>query len=650
MRLDLDTLEIVCTFVEDPQTLVSCSLTCHAFREIATKRLLAVRAVDLCDERSIRAFHTFLFASTAARSPYVRIINLLVENVDARSRMAVAQLVVDILKHAPFLERLSIPFGEQTFMCLRHLDIHKAIGKLTRLQDLSIPLWSGYTEQILLTIRSPLKIIRVSLEAIWTSDRTEWITPDRLHEVVGAFSQTLESLSITQRPIKLDPDSKGLPYPAVDSVEFSGTAGPPWVDVLVHMFPSLGLTLNLGEGDYMLVDEDAEQQRIRLANKEHQARGARWERLGTVVGDTLTLYMLGLTCPIGRLMVDSSSAHLKDRLVEVLRDSPPTHLKLTIMLSHGVGAFEDTFPVEVVPRLTHLVLFVIYDNLDEDERTDRFTVSAMQWAAFLELVICAIRHLRLTHLRLVIYYNVDLTGENTVGYSKGFVRSLREHKSSSIAAALMEAVPTLRYVFLTFGGHYEVRASQKDNWVDEDRAAIEMRGQWMKSSGWASVGGEGAEDGSRALAGAQPLRVLEDEVAEKMIEDEGLLVSRQDESMMEMPYEWIPEETADWEPSHPNVNQHRTYPFSQSPSPPIMTGSIIVYNATSEPCHVFVSKYSRQSAHDDWYVLQPGQRDSWERDGWEFVGFKNADDTDRSGVYVRVNTTVTFNGLHNLST
>lgn len=51
----------------------------------------------------------------------------------------------------------------------------------------------------------------------------------------------------------------------------------------------------------------------------------------------------------------------------------------------------------------------------------------------------------------------------------------------------------------------------------------------MKSSGWASVGGEGAEDGSRAQAGARPLKKLEDEVAEKMIEDEGLLVSRQDE-------------------------------------------------------------------------------------------------------------------------
>ncbi|KAI0822986.1 hypothetical protein BC628DRAFT_1411990 [Trametes gibbosa] len=81
-----------------------------------------------------------------------------------------------------------------------------------------------------------------------------------------------------------------------------------------------------------------------------------------------------------------------------------------------------------------------------------------------------------------------------------------------------------------------------------------------------------------------------------------------------------------------------------------MTGSIIVINATASPCHVFVSKYSRPSAHDDWYTLAPGTRDSWARDGWEVVGFKNDNDSDRGGVYVRVNTTVTYGGLHLIST
>ncbi|KAL1949176.1 hypothetical protein VTO73DRAFT_10982 [Trametes versicolor] len=554
MRLDLDSLDIVFTFVDDLQTLLSCSLTCHAFREIAAKKVLAVRAVDLRDERSIRAFHAFLFADTSARAPYVHIINLSIEDVDDESYVAVAQLVVDIFKHALYLERLYIPFGEETFACLGNPDVHKTIGKLTRLQELSIPLWSGYTEQILLTIRSPLRIIRVSLKQIWTVERTTWITPTRLHEVIGAFSQTLESLGVTERAIKFDPDSKGPQYLAVKSVEFFGTRGPPWMNVLAHMFPNLSTTLELGDGDHLLVDDDAEQQRVRLVNKGEQARGVRWEKIGTVIGDTLTLYMLGLTCPIETLMVNSSCAHLKDRLVAVLRDSLPTHLKLTIILSHGVGAFEETFPVEVVPRLTHLVLFVVYP------------VGGIS-------LIGAIRHLRLTHLRLVIYYNVDLVDENAPAYSKGFVRSLREHNPSSVAAALMEAVPTLRYVFLTFGGQYEVSVQQYDEEVKEDRTVIGLRGHWMTSSGWASVEGEGAELGSKARTGSRPFKKLGDEVAEKAVEDEGLLVSREDEWMMEMHHEWSIEETADWEPPIdeplPCTSEHgvsrRPFPFVQLP-------------------------------------------------------------------------------------
>ncbi|KAH9855364.1 hypothetical protein C2E23DRAFT_815531 [Lenzites betulinus] len=80
-----------------------------------------------------------------------------------------------------------------------------------------------------------------------------------------------------------------------------------------------------------------------------------------------------------------------------------------------------------------------------------------------------------------------------------------------------------------------------------------------------------------------------------------------------------------------------------------MTGSIIVFNATSSPCHVFVSKYSRSSADDSWFTLAPGARDSWARDGWEVVAFKNDRDSDRGGVYVRVDSTVTFHGLHNIT-
>ncbi|KAI0666556.1 hypothetical protein C8Q78DRAFT_984005 [Trametes maxima] len=80
-----------------------------------------------------------------------------------------------------------------------------------------------------------------------------------------------------------------------------------------------------------------------------------------------------------------------------------------------------------------------------------------------------------------------------------------------------------------------------------------------------------------------------------------------------------------------------------------MPSSIIVANKSSVPIRVFVSKYTNSKGHDDWYTLAPGTSDSWERSGWELVAFKNDDDSDRSGVYVHANHSVTYHSLHNLT-
>lgn len=74
-------------------------------------------------------------------------------------------------------------------------------------------------------------------------------------------------------------------------------------------------------------------------------------------------------------------------------------------------------------------------------------------------------------------------------------------------------------------------------------------------------------------------------------------------------------------------------------------GAIVVINNSSGPIHVFISKYSNSNGSDEWYVLEAGKRDSWARNGWEVVAFKNGNDTNRSGRYVEVNSTVTFNNL-----
>ncbi|KAI0737949.1 hypothetical protein C8Q80DRAFT_1275982 [Daedaleopsis nitida] len=78
-------------------------------------------------------------------------------------------------------------------------------------------------------------------------------------------------------------------------------------------------------------------------------------------------------------------------------------------------------------------------------------------------------------------------------------------------------------------------------------------------------------------------------------------------------------------------------------------GSIIVVNASNQTVSCFVSKYSNSGGDDSWFTLSPGQRDSWGRNGWELVAFKNAGDTNRGGVYTRVDTTVTFHDFNNIT-
>ncbi|KAI8969780.1 hypothetical protein BD414DRAFT_255671 [Trametes punicea] len=78
-------------------------------------------------------------------------------------------------------------------------------------------------------------------------------------------------------------------------------------------------------------------------------------------------------------------------------------------------------------------------------------------------------------------------------------------------------------------------------------------------------------------------------------------------------------------------------------------GSIIVANATSSTITVFVSKYSNSNGDDSWFNVPANTRESWDRNGWELVAFKNTNDTDRAGVYVRVESTVTFHSLSNIT-
>ncbi|KAI0707679.1 hypothetical protein C8Q76DRAFT_745891 [Earliella scabrosa] len=71
-------------------------------------------------------------------------------------------------------------------------------------------------------------------------------------------------------------------------------------------------------------------------------------------------------------------------------------------------------------------------------------------------------------------------------------------------------------------------------------------------------------------------------------------------------------------------------------------GSIIIINKSSSAVSAFVSKWTNSNGDESWFNLPAGHRDSWSRNGWECVGFKNTGDSKRDGKYVPVDSTVVF--------
>jgi hypothetical protein len=61
--------------------------------------------------------------------------------------------------------------------------------------------------------------------------------------------------------------------------------------------------------------------------------------------------------------------------------------------------------------------------------------------------------------------------------------------------------------------------------------------------------------------------------------------------------------------------------------------SFLVNNHSEKLVYCFISTAS--GGNGDWFKIPPGGNDTWARSGWETIAFKNEDDTERKGVYVK---------------
>ncbi|KAE9387415.1 hypothetical protein BT96DRAFT_927624 [Gymnopus androsaceus JB14] len=77
--------------------------------------------------------------------------------------------------------------------------------------------------------------------------------------------------------------------------------------------------------------------------------------------------------------------------------------------------------------------------------------------------------------------------------------------------------------------------------------------------------------------------------------------------------------------------------------------SIIIENRSSETIYSFVSKYSNSKGSDEWYKIQAnGGADSWNRNNWELVAFKNEADSKRAGIYIPIDKKVIFHSFDDI--
>ncbi|KAI0631113.1 hypothetical protein C8Q77DRAFT_1131354 [Trametes polyzona] len=367
--LDLgpDIIHLVCEPVEDIPTILAFSLVSHSLRSTATRQLLLRKTpVIVRDQWSACSFHSFLFADVAARVGLVRALRIDCADEYQPYPPHAVTCILDILTLATRLHSFTLTAPYWAFEESDSQKLPAAISGLSNLRELALLAdWGQATEIMLRSTRSTpsLRILRVDLGP-YVSDQRQVSTAD-LDAVLGDLHRSLEVLEIKER--ELDISTTGLVYPSVRSLTADILLGPWRTDVLVSKFPALDGTLDLSTPDGEVLLSAQRQDEIRARNVARQEDRA-WRSLDRVVGCVFLLYVLAIKCPVRRLVLSEVQSHDDAQLRAILGTTPPTHLKLEKEMYFGDVVSPDVFPEEVIPRLTHLVLLLRYDNVWRSHR------------------------------------------------------------------------------------------------------------------------------------------------------------------------------------------------------------------------------------------------------------------------------------------
>ncbi|PIL30083.1 hypothetical protein GSI_07660 [Ganoderma sinense ZZ0214-1] len=356
-------------------------------------------------------------------------------------------------------------------------------------------------------------------------------------------------------------------YPAVRSLSIGRCAGPPLLDHLQHLFPSLNDTLLVGGSDSAL-DTRAHED-IRAANLRAQDGSESpshvWKKFDRVICTPSVLHLLALRCPIRHLMLDLdyyAREHSLRCAAEALRENPVPRLKLTLRCRRGM--FDGVFTPELAARLSRLTLCLVYDNGNNDNQRpgtedDAADVTQLLWSDLLNTVTSTLRPLHnVTHLRIVVCCKLvkrpaesesesESSGPSSTSarsllypYSESFVDAVRgpafDFEGTAMAAALPS--PALQYVFLTTRGALSFQRSAVHERWDVHRAWRVGDGAGRPASGTC---GSISTDGMHAYdtdvdppSGRLQLELVElhSDVAATIAKNEELVLSDADQGLL----------------------------------------------------------------------------------------------------------------------
>ncbi|KAM5538310.1 hypothetical protein V8D89_007912 [Ganoderma adspersum] len=368
--------------------------------------------VYLSAGKLVDIFHAFIFADQAGRAPHIYglelpdLLSYHVEEDDPRFRTINDRLVA-VLRAAVHLEYLSLPTTVNIDPVLT------TAASLTTIRELRMVFGSSTESswKVLTSFQSPLRSLRIDDGDGVHADFLE----SSLHDHLSHLSPTLEALQLHE--FVHDLPFATTQFTAVRSLEIRTFADFNGLGVLLRLFPNLDKTLKIEA-----YTSDMDNSTLQLWSK-HAQKTRAWSRLDHVVCNAETAFMMALQCPIRRMDI-------------------PT----------GDGGFYGLFPSAGAARenLTHLFIFAELE-IRYGQQAAR---NPIPWNQYRDKLIDSMKHLRLTHLRLVFHYTVhkstlDLSGSaerephNTAGDTDLYPTAIR----------FFDAMPTLQYVALTACGH-----------------------------------------------------------------------------------------------------------------------------------------------------------------------------------------------------